>query len=500
MSIDSPPAASAPARLPSPAALLAWLALWLLATLGLRPLALPDEGRYVGVAREMLNADTLVPLLDGLPYFHKPPLFYWIDMAAMRVLGETEFAARIAPMLGAWLMGAALLLAMRRWHGPRAAAVTLGVLATTPYFFLGGQYANHDMLVAGLISAAVLALAHALEAPPRVDLRWLVAGWVLCALAVLAKGLIGIVLPALVIGPWLLAQGRWRQMLKLLHPLALLAFVVVVSPWFIAMQLRFPGFLDYFFVEQHFRRFAQSNFNNVRGFWYFLVALPLMTLPWSLWLPAAWRHAWANRNPSFGLYLWWTIAVVGFFSLPSSKLIGYALPALAPWCALLGLAVAEKRGRAWPWVMGVAALGGVAIVVAVALEAPKSSRPLAQALAARIAPTDTVVMVDAYYFDLPFYARLERPVVIAGRWEDPELPQRDNWRKELFDAARFDPAAGRAVLQALDRLAAIGCGAGAVWFVVPTPDVARVSGLSGAQREFGDAQAELWRVPAHACP
>jgi len=323
-------------RRTSPALLLSLLALWLLATLGLRPLLLPDEGRYAEVARAMLHGDLLVPTLDGLPFFHKPPLFYWLDIAALQLLGVHEFAGRFGSAVGAWVMGAALFLAMRRWHGPRAAAIALGVLATTPFFFIGAQYANHDMLVGGLITAAVLAIARAVDDPKRVVLRWLVVGWVLCALAVLAKGLIGIVLPALVIGPWLLAQRRWRQMLRLLHPLGLLAFVAVAAPWFVAMQLRYPGFFDYFIVEQHFRRFAQTNFNNVHGTWFFIVAMPLLTLPWSAWLPAAIQRHRALRDRHVGLYAWWLVAVLGFFSIPSSKLVGYALPALAPWCALLG--------------------------------------------------------------------------------------------------------------------------------------------------------------------
>ena len=508
-----PPAASAAlrpsfARLQSPVVLLGLLGVWLLATLGLRPLLLPDEGRYAEVARAMWMGDPLVPTLDGLPFFHKPPLFYWLDMAAMQVLGSNVFAARFASALGAWLMGASLLLAMRRWHGPRVAALALGVLATTPFFFVGGQYANHDMLVGGLITSAVLALARALEAPPRVDLRWLVAGWVLCAFAMLAKGLIGFVLPALVIGPWLLARGRWRQMLKLLHPLGLLAFTVVAAPWFITMQLRYPGFFDYFFMEQHFRRFAQSNFNNVHGVWFFIVVMPALTLPWSAWLPAAVRQAWrgigaagdARHRATLGLYAWWVVAVVGFFSMPSSKLVGYVLPALAPWCALLALALAERRTRVWPWVMGASAVLCVGVVGVVAWMAPQSNRALALALAERIAPADRVVMVDEYFYDVPFYARLKRPVLIASPWADPELPKRDNWRKEMFDAARFDPARGRELLQPLDSLERIGCGAGAVWFIVPASNAARVSGRSGAERVFSDARTELWRVPGRACP
>jgi 4-amino-4-deoxy-L-arabinose transferase-like glycosyltransferase len=498
--------------------LLSLLALWLLATLGLRPLLLPDEGRYAEVARAMWLGDPLVPKLDGLPFFHKPPLFYWLDMAAMQLLGSNVFAARFASAFGAWLMGASLWLAMRRWHGPRVAAIALGVLATTPFFFVGGQYANHDMLVGGLITAAVLALARALEAPPRVDLRWLVAGWVLCAFAMLAKGLIGFVLPALVIGPWLLAQGRWRQMLRLLHPLGLLAFALVAAPWFVAMQLRYPGFFDYFFVEQHFRRFAQSNFNNVHGLWFFFVVLPALTLPWSAWLPVAVRSAWGAwagrhtdasdagraRAATLGLYAWWVVAVVGFFSLPSSKLVGYVLPALAPWCALLALAISDRQavgtGRAWPWVMGASAIACVAIVAAVAWKAPQSNRTLALALAERIAPDATVVMVDEYRYDVPFYAQLKRPVLIAGNWADPELPKRDNWRKEVFDAARFDPALGRALLQPLDGLDRIACGASEVWFIVPVAGAARVAQLGGAERRFSDGRSELWRVPGRPCP
>jgi 4-amino-4-deoxy-L-arabinose transferase-like glycosyltransferase len=491
-------------RLPSAPALLGLLALWLLATLGLRPLLLPDEGRYAEVARAMLHHNVWVPMLDGLPFFHKPPLFYWLDIAAMQVVGENVFAGRFGSFVGAWLMGAALLLAMRRWHGPRTAAIALGMLATMPFFFVGAQYANHDMLVGGLIAAAVLAIARAVDAPPRVDLRWLVAGWVLCALAMLAKGLIGFVLPALVIGPWLLAQGRWRQVIGLLHPLALLAFALVAAPWFVAMQWHYPGFFDYFFIEQHFRRFAQSNFNNVHGAWFFIVAMPLLTLPWAAWLPAAVKRAWVGRDATLGLYAWWLVAVLGFFSIPSSKLVGYALPALAPWCALLALAVsgtaADSARRVWPWVMGAAAVACLSVVGIVAWKAPQSSRALALTLAAQIAPADTVVMVDEYYYDVPFYARLAKPVVIASRWDDPELPARDNWRKEVFDAARFDPALGKALLRPLAPLDALTCGAGAVWFIVPPAEAARVAALAGATRSFSDRRAELWRVPGRTCP
>jgi 4-amino-4-deoxy-L-arabinose transferase-like glycosyltransferase len=494
------------ARQPSAPLLLGLLALWLLATLGLRPLLLPDEGRYAEVARAMWHGDLLVPTLNGLPFFHKPPLFYWLDIAAFQLVGSNVFAARVGSALGAWLMGASLFLAMRRWHGPRVATIALAVLATTPFFFIGGQYANHDMLVGGLITAAVLALARALDAPPRVELRWLAAGWALCALAMLAKGLIGVVLPALVIGPWLLAQGRWRQTLKLLHPIGLLVFALVGLPWFVAMQLRYPGFFDYFVIEQHFRRFAQSNFNNVHGAWFFLAVMPLLTLPWSVWLPAAVRCVHGPRAAALAgppgtraLYAWWIVAIVGFFSIPSSKLVGYALPALAPWCALLALAIATGVSRPWRRVLTASALGCVTVVAVVAWLAPSSNRALARALADGMAPGDRVVMVDEYAYDVPFYARLARPVVIAGDWADPEIPKHDNWRKEVLDAARFDRALAQELLRPLTELPRMACGASAVWFIVPAGNAARVAGLPGAVRVAANPRSELWREPGRSC-
>lgn len=502
MRLREPALTGLPGGRRSPCWQLGVLALWLLATLGWRPLMLPDEGRYAGVAREMLRGDLLVPTLNGLPFFHKPPLFYWLDMAALQLVGDHAFGARFASLVGAWLMGMGLLLAIRHWHGERHGVLALAVLATTPFFFVGAQFANLDMLVAGLITVAVFALVRAVDDPPRLQLRWLLAGCLASALAVLAKGLIGCVLPALIVGPWLLARGRWRQVLQLLHPLGLLLFTVVAAPWFVVMQWRYPGFFDYFFMEQHVRRFAQTNFNNASPFWFFLLVLPVLTLPWSVWLVHSMRQLRVQRNPHAALYAWWVVVVVGFFSLPSSKLVGYVLPALAPLCALLGLAMAQARAlRWWPWVLGASAVLCLSIVVALAvLQAPRSNQIVGQALAARIQPADRVVMVDDYFYDLPFYAGLAEPVTVASDWADPSVPLRDNWRKELFDAARFDPSRARTVLRPLAELDALACGTGTTWLVLHPADAPRVAALSGTARVLATPRTELWSARARRCP
>ena len=471
------------------------LLLWLLATIGMRPLLLPDEGRYAGVALEMLHGDALLPTLDGLPFFHKPPLLYWLDMASMSVFGIDAFAVRVGPVLLAWLLGMAMSSHLRRWHGDAAARLGLVVLATSPLYFVGAQYVNHDIGVAACITAAVLALVRAVDEPPRRSQRWLLAGWAFCGLGVLAKGLIGVVLPLLVVAPWLLAQRRWRDTLWLLHPLALLVFAVIVAPWMLTMQARFPGFFDYFIVEQHFRRYAGVSFNNREPFWFFWVVLPLLVLPWSLWLWPALRQ----RGARAGLYLWWVFVVVAFFSLPASKLVGYVMPALAPMAALLTLALPARAsaGRRWA---GIAAAGFcLTIIVALAWAAPGSHRDVGRALAQRLQPGDRVIFIDQNFYDLPFYAGLRPPVPVVSEWDDPDLPMHDNWRKELFDAARFAPDHGDSVLWPWSRLAALPCGSGNTWIVTTSEHLPRLHSLLRVTPVFEGRHALLLQVTPPAC-
>lgn len=470
------------------------LLLWLVATIGVRPLLQPDEGRYASVALAMMRGDGLVPLLDGLPFFHKPPLLYWIGIGAMHVFGVTVFAVRLAPALLGVAMGASLFLHLRRWHGPAVARIGLVVLATSPFFFIGAQYVNHDVGVAACITAAVLAAVRAVDDPRRAARGWVLAAWALCGLGVLAKGLIGVVLPLLVVGPWLLAQRRWRSALALLHPVGLLVFAAVALPWMLDMQWRHWGFFDYFIVQQHFRRFETTGFNNQQPAWFFIVLLPLLMLPWSLWLWPALKRGGARA----ALYLWWIVVVVGFFSLPASKLAGYVMPALAPMAALLALALHERAVDVRRWGLG-AALFCVAIVVALAWRAPGSHRDAGRVLAERRQAGDRVVYVEQNFTDLGFYAGIAAPDAIVSNWDDPALPTEDNWRRELFDAARFDPSRGRRLLLGWSALPRLACESGRTWFVTSPENVARLMAAAPLEPSFAGAHATLLRADPARC-
>jgi len=266
--------------------------LWLAAVAWLRPLSLPDEGRYVGVALEMLwSGNWLEPTLDTLPYFHKPPLFYWLTSASIGTFGINAWAARLGSLLAATACAVSLHQFLWRWAGRAHARAALLALVTTPFFYGGAQFANMDMLVAACISGTILCGAHAvLNASDARPSRPALAGaYAFAALGLLAKGLIGIVIPAIVIGIWLLSLGRAWMILRLVWLPGMALFAVIGLPWFLLMQARFPGFFEYFFVHHHFERFAVQGFNNPRPFWFLVAVFAALTLPWSAFLVGAAR-------------------------------------------------------------------------------------------------------------------------------------------------------------------------------------------------------------------
>ncbi len=491
----------------------AWLLLaivvWLALTAWARPLMLPDEGRYVGVALEMLRSgDWLTPTQNGMPFFHKPPLFYWITAASMSVFGINEWAARLASVLGAAAGAFALCLFAWRWCGPRVAGAVALVLVTLPMFYAGGQFANLDMLVAGCISVTIVLLAHTcLDTPNRAngkpDRRALAGAWLFAALGMLAKGLIGIVLPGAVILLWLVITKRWRAILALLWPPGIVLFLAVAAPWFVAMQLRFPDFLNYFFVVQHFKRFAQTGFNNVQPFWFYPVVLALLCLPWVLWLHRAVRPSYL-RDRWFGdvrLLMWiWLAVIVGFFTLPSSKLIGYVLPAVPPLAFLiadgaLSLGLDSRRARRLWW--GSAALAviiGLSAVIGLSLHYPKSMREVGHALQAQHRAGEPVIFIRRYYFDLPFYAGLRERAIVVDDWSDPEVRQGDSWRKELVDAGEFVPEVSRKTLLEPPALVGQLCAHRISWVVASEGEATKFPFLAQAQKITTARDGTLWKV------
>jgi 4-amino-4-deoxy-L-arabinose transferase-like glycosyltransferase len=465
-----------------------WLtlaALWLLLLVmaALRPLAVPDEGRYGEIGRWMLvSGDWLTPRLNGLPFFHKPPYVYWLEAMSLATFGVNEFALRLVPALHVALMTVALYLSARTLTSESTARRAAVMLGTSLAFLVGGQYVNHDMAVATWIGVAIWCFAFAFMAGDRPNAMLARLGFVACALGMLSKGLIGIALPGLVIFVWLLWTRQFKKVLYLPWVSGLALFAAIAVPWFVLAQQKHPELFNYMFVGQQFNRYTAATYNNPQPIWFYLLALVLLFFPWVFFAltqvrreshkaqapvpltPWVWRLCWA-----------WVLAILGFFSIPNSKLVGYILPVLPPLALLASLGWERTMGHraaAGKVFTGLCALSiGIAVVLMASVPGVTRvgrTQDVAAVLACEARASDTVYVTGAYPYDLPFYAQTSRPMVVLADWPTLRAHTGDGWQRELFEGADFDAQAAK-VLQSPEALTAAGLVSGN-WFVARKVD------------------------------
>jgi 4-amino-4-deoxy-L-arabinose transferase-like glycosyltransferase len=481
------------------------LPLLLLVLAGLRPLAIPDEGRYAEVGRWMwMTGDWLTPRVDGIPFFHKPPLLYWLEAASMAVLGATPWAARLVVALHACLMLGTMVACVRHFAGTDTAYRAGWVLGTSMTFLIAGQYVNTDMMVATWMGIAIWSFARAFMHADGVHANWARAGFVACALGVLTKGLIGLLLPGLVLLVWIAYTRQWRKMLALPWVSGLLLFVAIALPWFVLAAREHPDMLAYMFGKHQFGRYTATTFNNARPWWFYGLAVTVLLFPWIFFVAAdgvqRLRHCLTKRAPdahaAWVALCWiWVLAILGFFSIPNSKLIGYALPVIPPLAVLAALWWQRHvASRAW----GAGLFAGLALAsVGLALFAnyyagvytlTRSARGVAQAVVCHVEPTDVLAVVNDYPYDVMFYAQRQRPIEVLQDWVREKQVAGDDWRRELMDGVDFDTPSG-AVLQPLSRLTELQTNAHA-WLLVPKWQHAhRDEGYAGFTEAYQD---EAW--------
>ena len=276
----------------------------------------------------------------------------------------------------------------------------------------------------------------------------------LAGLAVLAKGLIGLVLPGAVLFIWLVAGKRWRGLKALVWPPALLLFAAVAVPWFWLMQTRFSGFYDYFFVYQHFQRFAAAGFNNAQPFWFYLPVIVGLALPWSLWgggilRKTFWTGPTREPAPAGGYLGGGHSGVLLAAGVQAGGLCAADLPPLAFLLAEVVVAAwRNEHDTITPRLVRISASAGAFIcVLAVGIaghNARGSAEPLADVIRPQLQADDTFVSLHAYPFDLALYMRAPKPSWVVDDWLNPEIPIRDNWRKELLRRRQVRSGGGQA--------------------------------------------------------
>lgn len=339
----------------APAGLLLGAAALYLLHLGRVGLFDPCEGMYAEIPREMIVLkDWITPHFDFVRYFEKPPLIYWLNAIAFKLFGFSEFSARL-PTAAAAIAGIGLVYAIGRDLWGRRAGIAAGAILGTSFgWFIFGRLNLPDMLFTTLLIAAFWGFSRGLLGPtPRPAA--VLGGYAAMAVAVLAKGLIGIVFPTLAIGAFLLLNRDWRLALRLKPFSGGALFLAIAVPWHVLMALKNPDFLWFYFVNEHLSRFVGSRHADY-------ASVPLATYlgltavwfcPWIIFLPAAIRRC-CSRPAGGGrmdrgclFVLCWAGAVIGFFALSPARLEYYALPAIP--------ALALCVGRLWdnemttPW-------------------------------------------------------------------------------------------------------------------------------------------------------
>lgn len=329
------------------------LALVWFGTLGLRPLYKADESRYAEIPREMVaSGDWITPRLNGFKYFEKPPLQYWTTAAFFEVLGERDWVARLWTALTGFAGLALVFFFGNRLFSREAGVLGAVVLAGCPLYVLLGQVNTLDMGLTFFLSVAVFAFASGN----------MLLFWAACALAVLSKGLIGIVLPLTTVFLYLLIRRDWGLIRKIRPVSGAALFLVIAAPWFIAVSLANDEFARFFFIQEHFERFTTRLHGRYQPAWYFVPVLAVGLAPWLVPFffslkDVLKRGAAGEFDAKLFLGLW-TLVVFVFFSASSSKLPSYILPLFPALAMLIGAsmsAAAPRRVLLWQAALAVVA-------------------------------------------------------------------------------------------------------------------------------------------------
>ena len=322
--------------------------------LGSHPLWDVDEGMHASTSKDMvLSGDWVTTRVNGKNFYDKTVLFNWFAALSFLVFGFTEFAARMpAALLGLGTVLVTYLLG-RRLFGPRAGLLGGVVLATGPEFIVLSRSVMHDISLAFFITLALSFFFIAFSTGHRRGVN-LVLFYASLGFAVLAKGPIGLLLPGLIIGLFLLVKGRLAFLKEMSLGWGALVFLAVAAPWYVLISIRNEDYVSYFFLKQNFGNFlSKVQAHHPEHFYYFVPVLLGGMLPWSFFVPLAvvrpLRQGLRNLDDGVLFLLLWFSVIFFFFSAANSKLATYILPAFP--------AVALLVGRLWDEMMTTAAAG-----------------------------------------------------------------------------------------------------------------------------------------------
>ena len=297
--------------------------------IGAYPLLEPDEGRYSEIPREMIESgDYITPKLNYVKYFEKPVLFYWMNALSFKLFGENEFAARFPTVLMAVLGALLTYVIAKSIYSHNTALFSSVILLTMLFYLVVGRINIIDMTLSFFITLSLTGF-------------WLKRYWLFyagMALALLSKGLIGVIFPGAVVFWYIVLTRQWHLFKEVAtNGRGIIIFLIVSLPWFILVCMANKDFFYFFFIQEHFLRYVTTIHDRYQPVWYFIPILILGVMPWTGFIPSALKLLFCIRDikdehekrASIFLYLWILIIFL-FFSLSGSKLIPYIVPVLPP--------------------------------------------------------------------------------------------------------------------------------------------------------------------------
>ena len=349
-----------------PGLILAFVVFYLL-PLMIHGLWIPDETRYAQIGRDMLHSGNWVaPHFMGLRYFEKPIAGYWMIAIGQAVFGDNLFGVRIASALSTglsvWLVW---LIAGRLWRDPRKRFAS--TLIYMSFGLVAGQagYANLDPQFTFWVNLSLVAVWFAFDSSTRRArlCAWAVLG-LACGMGFMTKGFLAWLLPVLIAVPYALWQRRIKEVLSY-GPLAILVAVAICLPWALAIHHQEPDFWQFFFWNEHIRRFSAADAQHTQPWWFYLPILLAASLPWAALLPNTLIDACKQRRePVTGFLLLWLLLPLAIFSLSKGKLPTYIMPCLLPLALLMGHAVVSWREQAKGRILRINGLLNVLLAVA----------------------------------------------------------------------------------------------------------------------------------------
>ncbi|VAW66121.1 Polymyxin resistance protein ArnT, undecaprenyl phosphate-alpha-L-Ara4N transferase; Melittin resistance protein PqaB [hydrothermal vent metagenome] len=380
-----------------------WLWLALLSVLGVRLLSLgtyslqdTTEARYAEISRIMLETQNWVtPQFDyGIPFWGKPPLATWLSAGSFQLFGVNEFAARFPSLILAIIILVAVYTLAKRQRDSDFALIACYILASGILFFIAAGAVIMDTALVTGISLAMISFWLAMKTEKQ---KWGYLFFIGLSVGLLSKGPLTFVLVGFPIFLWMLWQRNFLQVWQRIPWLSGGILMLAISlPWYILAELRTPGFIDYFIVGEHWKRFTVTGWQGdlygsahakMRGtIWLYAV---LAFLPWSLFLPLLLRKKFKlvkkviANDKSWLVYLGlWAVTPILFFSFAGNILATYALPAMIPLSILAAeifslsfVSKGEYDGRykspstkSFQWLFYTGILVPILIVVAITLQ------------------------------------------------------------------------------------------------------------------------------------